>query len=226
MKKTVTKTRQIPTSIKNESLVKKRRQQIYDAAMKLFPQKGYSATTLREISKESGIALGNIYDYIRTKQDILYIIQEKATEMIENFILIQDDSFKPKERLIKLINCEIDMVYKYQNEILLIYQESHAWSKDLLHNSLANERRRIEHYEKVVAQGIKEGIFKSFNPRIIANMIVMVVNTWVLRRWDLRNKVNIEELRRCILDVVLNGIISEQAADGCDNPKMTHLEGK
>jgi len=208
MKKTMTKTRQIPTNIKNKSLVKKRRQQIYDAAMKLFPQKGYSATTLREISKESGIALGNIYDYIRTKEDILYIIQEKATEMIENFILIQDSNSNPKERLIKLINCEIDMVYKYQNEIMLIYQESHTWSKDLLYNSLANEKRRIKHYERVIAQGIKEGVFKSFNPRIIANMIVMVVNTWVLRRWDIPKKVNIEELRSCVLDVVLNGIVS------------------
>lgn len=225
MKKTMAKARQIPTNIKNKSLVKKRRQQIYDAAMKLFPQKGYSATTLREISKESGIALGNIYDYIRTKHDILYIIQEKATEMVENFISIQDDNFSPKEMLIKLINCEIDMVYKYQNEMLLIYQESHAWSKDLLHNSLANERRRIERYEEVITQGIKEGVFKSFNPRIIANMIVMVVNTWVLRRWDLRKKVGIEELRRCILDVVIGGIISEQAADGCDNPKKIYMEG-
>jgi AcrR family transcriptional regulator len=219
MKKTAIKTRQIPTNIKSKSLVKKRRQQIYDAAMKLFPQKGYSATTLREISKESGVALGNIYDYIKTKEDILYIIQEKATEMIESFLLKRDSHMNSKERLIRLINCEIDMVYKYENEILLIYQESHSWSKDLLHNSLANERRRIKRYEEVITQGIKEGVFKPVNPRIIANMIIMAVNTWVLRRWDLRKKVNIDDLRRCTLAALLNGNISEQAVDGHDNFK-------
>ncbi|RPJ01755.1 MAG: TetR/AcrR family transcriptional regulator [Deltaproteobacteria bacterium] len=57
----------IPTKIKNDSLVRKRRQQIFEAVIKLFSQKGYHMTTLREISRESGITLGNLYDYINTK---------------------------------------------------------------------------------------------------------------------------------------------------------------
>lgn len=202
--------KQIPTNIKNESLVKKRRQQIFEAAMKLFPQKGYHSTTLREISKETGITLGNLYDYISTKEDILYIIQERATQaVIEAISTNQDETCDPLEKLRRLINSELDMVDKYQDMILIIYQESHAWSKELLQTSLKNEGRHVEQYEKVIAEGIKKGVFKGTNARMLANMVIMLINTWVLRRWDLGARIKIKEMRQCILETVFNGIVND-----------------
>lgn len=202
--------KQIPTNIKNESLVKKRRQQIFEAAMKLFPQKGYHLTTLREISKATGITLGGLYDYISTKEDILYIIQERATQaVIEAISTSRDGTSDPLEKLKRLINSELDMVDKYQDLILIIYQESHAWSENLLHTSLENERRHVEQYEKVITEGIKKGVFKGTNARILANMIIMLINTWVLRRWDLAGRIGIQEMRRCILEAVFDGIVKD-----------------
>lgn len=206
MKKFATK--QIPTNIKNESLVNKRRQQIFEAAIKLFPKKGYHSTTLREISKETGITLGNLYDYISTKEDILYIIQERATQaVIETVSTNQEGNLDPFAKLRRLINSELDMVDKYQDLILIIYRESHAWSRKLLHILLKNERHHVQQFEKVIVEGIENGVFKETNARMLANMVIMLVNTWVLRRWDLGARINIEEMRRCILETVFNGIV-------------------
>lgn len=206
MKKVVMK--RIPTNIKNKSLVKKRRQQIFEAAMKLFPQKGYHPTTLREISKETGITLGNLYNYINTKEDILYFIQERATQaVLEVISRKQDGTSDPVVKLKRLINSELDMVDKYQDLILLIYRESPTWSKELLHTSLETEKHHVKQYEKVIAEGIKRGVFNASNARILANMVITLINTWVLRRWDLAARVNIEDMKRCILDVVFNGIV-------------------
>lgn len=197
----------IRTNIKSESLVKRRRQQIFGAAIKLFSKKGYHTTTLREISKESGITLGNLYDYINTKEDILYIIQEKATQAVIEAISEEKlEKLDPVEQLKRLINSELDAMNRYQDLILIIYQESHAMGKKILHSLLMNERKHVEQYEKVIGEGIRKGYFKVTNIRMMANMIKMLIDTWVIKRWDLKGKVGLEEMRKGILDVVFNGI--------------------
>jgi AcrR family transcriptional regulator len=199
--------RKIPTNIKNESLVKKRREQIFEAVIKLFSKKGYHSTTLREISKASNITLGNLYDYISAKEDILSIIQEKASQaVIEAISKEQEKILDPVERMKKLIISELHAMDEYQMLILIIYQESHAMAKKVLHSLLGNERRHINHFEKAIKEGIKKGVFEPTNVRMLANMIKMLIDTWVIKRWDLKGKVSIGEMEKGILDIVFNGI--------------------
>jgi AcrR family transcriptional regulator len=201
----------IPTSIKSESLVEKRRQQIFEAVVKLFSQKGYHMTTLREISKETGITLGNLYDYISTKGDILHIIQEKATQAVMGAIPKENEgNLDPIEGLKLLINSELDAMNKYQDLVLIIYQESHAMSKEVLYSLLRSERKHVEQYEKLIEEGIRKGCFRPTNVRMMANMIKMLIDTWVIKRWDLHGEVKLEEMRKGILDTVFNGIIEQK----------------
>ena len=54
-----------------ERLSEKRREQICDAALELFLQKGFASTTIRDICARSGVNQASIYDYISNKNDIL-----------------------------------------------------------------------------------------------------------------------------------------------------------
>src|ERR1043166_3749734 len=64
----------IHTNVKDEGLVKLRREQICNAAMQAFAESGFHETNLRKITKLSGLAYGSIYNYVKTKDDILYLI--------------------------------------------------------------------------------------------------------------------------------------------------------
>lgn len=57
--------------VRNPSLTEKRRDQICDAALELFLQKGFASTTIRDICARSGVNQASIYDYIANKNDIL-----------------------------------------------------------------------------------------------------------------------------------------------------------
>lgn len=59
------------TGIQNEDLIRLRREQICDAALELFLDKGFAATTIRDICALSGVNQASIYDYIANKNDIL-----------------------------------------------------------------------------------------------------------------------------------------------------------
>ncbi|MDF1856581.1 TetR/AcrR family transcriptional regulator [Pseudooceanicola sp.] len=58
-------------SVQNQQLVQARREQICEAALELFLEKGFSATTIRDICARSGVNQASIYDYIANKNDIL-----------------------------------------------------------------------------------------------------------------------------------------------------------
>ena len=64
----------IHTNVKDEALVKVRREQICNAALQAFAENGFHETNLRKITKLSGLAYGSIYNYVKTKDDILYLI--------------------------------------------------------------------------------------------------------------------------------------------------------
>lgn len=59
------------TSVQNSDLVQSRREQICDAALELFLEKGFASTTIRDICARSGVNQASIYDYIANKNDIL-----------------------------------------------------------------------------------------------------------------------------------------------------------
>ena len=59
------------TGIQNQTLAEQRRDQICEAALELFLQKGFASTTIRDICNRSGVNQASIYDYIANKNDIL-----------------------------------------------------------------------------------------------------------------------------------------------------------
>ena len=203
--------KKISTKIKNAKLVEERREQIFRAASKLIRKKGYHMTTLRDISRETGISLGNLYDYISTKEDILYIVHEKAAEMITG-ILNQGlgDIKDPVQRLEQMIEIELETMDKYQDLIMTIYQESHSLSRLSLKTILGSEEIHIGRFKKVIEEGINSGVFKQGNPLMLANMIKMMIDCWVLKRWNIRGKVSLEEMKQGIFQMVQMGIMKKK----------------
>lgn len=203
--------RKILTKIKNSQLVEERHEQIFQAAFKFIQKKGYHRTTIRDLSKETGISLGNFYDYINTKEDILYIVHEKARKIVdkaigENMSNVGD----PVQQLKGMIEKELKTIDKYQDLIMSIYQESHALSKSSLKCMLSSEEVHMERYKKVLEEGIKSGVFKPNNTTMLANIIKMMIDCWVIRRWALRGKVGLEEMEDGLVGMVLGGIMFDK----------------
>jgi len=69
--KTKWEERKIESAIRDELLVKQKREEIIQAASKVFAKKGYQKTTIGDISKVSGLGPGTIYNYVNYMQKIL-----------------------------------------------------------------------------------------------------------------------------------------------------------
>ncbi|MDR5695295.1 MAG: TetR/AcrR family transcriptional regulator [Armatimonadota bacterium] len=64
------------TKEEKRKLVEARRRQILEAARKVFAKRGFEGARISEVAKEAGVAEGTIYNYFRSKEDLLIHIPE------------------------------------------------------------------------------------------------------------------------------------------------------
>jgi len=172
---------------KNNDLFQKRQMQILKKATKLFMKKGYVQTSMREISKATGIDIRNLYYFIKSKEDILFLVFEmihkRETELFEQEGLMSMDD--PVEQLRTFIHEMIDFGYDYGDEILLLYRESKALSKRLLKVILARESTVVSYVEEILHKGMARKVFYFEDASFTANMIVYQLSLYPLRHWNM-----------------------------------------
>jgi len=202
----------IPSRIKDPVLVEERRNQIFECARDLFCKKGYHGTGIREFSKEAEISLGNLYNYISTKEDILSIVHEKTFEIVlkalrEGTMNIPDPEIKIK----RMINIELSTMDEYRDLIMLLYQESHILSQDSLTIMLKNEEMHVGMFKEVIEDGMAEGVFHCGNPLLLAHIIKVMIDSWVLKRWAFKG-IGIEDMENEIMGLLEHGLLRPQIA--------------
>ena len=73
-----TATRPVGTNTKDPDLIRDRREQLIRAALEVFQEKGFHATTVRDIGRAAGLTQGTIYNYVRSKEDILFLVCDRV----------------------------------------------------------------------------------------------------------------------------------------------------
>lgn len=173
---------------KSNVLFQKRQMQIIKKATKLFMKKGYVQTSMREISKATGIDIRNLYYFIKSKEDILFLVFEmihkREEELFEQEGLMRVDD--PLEQLKTLIHEFIYYSYDYTDEILLLYRESKALSKRLLKIILARESKLVYYLEEILKKGKAKKVFHFEDASFTANMIIYQLSMRALRRWNMK----------------------------------------
>ena len=217
----------IPATVKNLELVEKRREQIVLAAIKLFAKKGFHKTTLRNLAEEAGLSQGSIYDYVRSKEDIFFLLHEfSASSAMQAIKRGLEQASDPLEKLRRTVRAEFNAMDKLADAIMLIYQEGHILSKPLLRRLLKKERAHLEVFESIIQECVDVGALRECNVRVIANLIKSVVDAWVLKRWDLRGYTSAPEMEQEILDLIFGGLLKPDAVCAQSRTFPNPLEGK
>ena len=203
----------IPTNIKNKLLVKKRREQLVLAAIKLFAKKGYHKTTLKNIAEASGLSYGNIYDYVGSKGDILFLIHEYIVKMANAKLQRALEGVEnPLEKIRRMIHAELEFMFEWNDAVLLIYRETHILvdNRELLRKVLERERARHSIIESLIKECIESGYFRKISVRVISNLVKILCEACVLKRWDLKDHTTRAEMENHILSLLFHGLEKEK----------------
>ena len=180
---------------RSNSLFNKRQTQIINKSTKLFMKKGYAQTSMREISKATGIDIRNLYYYITNKEEILFLVfdmlHRPERELFKKKGIMEIDD--PVEQLRAVISGLIANGYGYGEEVLLLYRESKSLPKPLLKNILEKEHQVVTHIEDILKKGCLRGVFDIEDTSFTANMITYQLSIYALRNWSM-NEYSREEL--------------------------------
>lgn len=201
--------RQVETSVKDERLIEKRRQQMIKGAVNLFKEKGFHRTTTREIAKAAGFSIGTLYEYIRQKEDVLYLVCDSIYDQVRER-LEQDIDTKQGtlEGLKRAIANYFKVVDEMQDEVLVMYQEVKSLSKDALPYVLKKELEMVSMFEKIIEGCVNKGEFylTKSEQQLFAHNIFVQGQMWAFRRWTLQKKFTLEEYIVMQTSYILKGI--------------------
>ena len=197
----------IPTSVKDDALVQKRREQICKAALQAFTKHGFHETNLRQVTKLAGLAYGSIYDYVESKDDILFLIYDSIlSELYNRLEEAARSTDDPIMQVKALLQAAMDHTDEYQDAILLLYQESRVLkTSGHLAEVFEKERSYLRIFAEVLQRGSRLGVFNLGNVKIMENMIPLMCSAWALKRWNLQ-RISKAEYTEALSQFILQGI--------------------
>jgi AcrR family transcriptional regulator len=184
---------QILSSIKDRELVEKRRSQMIKGAITLFKEKGFHRTTTREIAKESGFSIGTLYEYIRTKEDVLFLVCDSIYEEVRKRLGLAINLEQPSiDNLISLIKSYFHLMDEMQEEILIMYQEVKSLKKETKDYVMEKERDMVKMLERAITTCLPGKLMEQ-DAVLLANNIFVQGQMWGFRRWILQKEFTLEE---------------------------------
>ena len=156
---------------RRERRIERQRKTIMDAAAELFAQKGYQATTTRDIADSVDIGESTLYGYFSSKKDILQAILSEQAAMVDALLvhLIELDDLQSFVDLVDLLMEKILSRTVY-NRVLI----AEAWTDDDILQSYVILRWHpvMQTLKDFISMKIAKGIFRPIEPGIGARMIV------------------------------------------------------
>ena len=197
----------IPTQIKNPELVERRRRQIAEAAVQLFIKNGFHKTTTRQIAQAAGFSIGSLYEYVASKEDVLYLVCDSIHTEVER--LVTDAMSRAGggvEALVEAIRQYFLVCDRMSDFILLIYQETRSLPEQWQKRVLENELRITGLFVEVLARTGSSGALPNLDEHSIelaAHNISVLGHMWTFRRWFFGRHYTIEDYIRMQTDFIL-----------------------
>jgi AcrR family transcriptional regulator len=202
--------RKIPTTVKDQELVAQRRSQIIDVATRLFLDRGFHKTSIRDIARACPFNLASLYMYVSSKEDILFLvaqqlIEEKARAMAEVRVLDDD----PAESFRTALRSYCRIVHDYRPHIRLLYRELDVLTPERREIVMASLSTVTDVFEKIVRKGVEQGVFGDLNPKLVALNALFMCHLWSMHARALRSiTLDINEFFDMQSRLVLQGLLA------------------
>jgi AcrR family transcriptional regulator len=184
----------VQSIVTDPKLVEERRQQIVQAAVKLFSEQGYYNTTIQAIAREAGISVGLIYQYFRDKDDVLFLTLKLVLETYEKEIPLALEGIEhPVERLTVALGAYCRVVDRLRDATVLTYRSTKSLRADRRIFIKEGETRTNRLLDACVRSCIAGGYMNPVNDHLLVYQYVLFAHAWALKAWAFRDRYSLDE---------------------------------
>ncbi|MGB1253869.1 MAG: TetR/AcrR family transcriptional regulator [Candidatus Promineifilaceae bacterium] len=195
---------QIPTPSRKKS----RQDDVYEAAARLFAEKGYHATRIQDIADELGMLKGSLYYYFNSKEDLLIKITEGHIGRIYHAIkAIVETGYPSRQKLMLAIDEHLRMFLEHVHVYTIFARENLEGIDPKLAQLVRDMNRTYQElWMQILQEGIDSGEFRpDLNPHLMMRAILAMCNytsAWYQPSGD----ISVRELARQFANLIMAGV--------------------
>lgn len=185
---------------------KSKKQAILEAAALLFRDKGYTATSMRDLAQAVQLQASSLYNHILSKQDLLReICFGNAQRFLDG---IQDIELKPisaSEKIEALIDLHIAIATQDITSITAFNDEWRHLDEPQLSKFKTLRREYENRFKAIIVAGIEQGEFRKLDPQYSLYTFLSALR-WVHDWRQPGRRQSIEQLRATLVSLLLHGL--------------------
>jgi AcrR family transcriptional regulator len=183
-------------------------QHILQHAARIFAESGFEGTSIRDLSRSTGVSLSGLYYYFESKQKLLYLIQQNTFTLILNRL---NERLKgvtdPQTRLRVMVQNHIEYFLSHTNEMKVVSHEDEALELPFREEIDAIKRRYYalgrEIFEGVAGEGVVPGLNKR-----VAVLSLFGMTNWIYKWHNPKIDPDATGLTDAILGIFLRGVLA------------------
>jgi TetR/AcrR family transcriptional regulator, cholesterol catabolism regulator len=183
-------------------------------AARLFRDQGYDATSMQDIADEMGILKGSVYHYVRTKEDLLWMVVEAPLRDLVKDVekILTDDSIPLGDRMTKAMeqharSFEVDYPYMF----VIVGETGDALAPARRRAFAELQARYTTIWEHALQAGVKDGTLRAdLEVRIVCQAIFGMIN-WMFRWFKPGQSLSATEVASTFSTILLQGISTDSA---------------
>lgn len=194
----------------SSALIEKRRRQIVDAATLALSRSGFAKTGVKEIADHANVSIGLVYEYVRTKEDILFLVFEYWTNVwvsaLREAVVAHDH---PIDQLAAATESLVELSEGHRHVTHLFYHEAGHLTPEARERAKLGERELIEILSDVLRSGVKAGYVETdVNPTVVASNLLLLSHAWALKGYVLHQECSVQEYARWILNSMVRSCVT------------------
>ncbi len=197
-------------------------------AARIFAEKGYHQTSMRDISRETNVSLAGLYYYCKSKEELLYLIQDNCFgHVLERLDERLRETTEPVEKLRFVIENHLSFFAANMAEMKVLSHEADSLAGEM-HAHVSGKKQQ---YTKLVRKILSEVQAREASGAqkldlTVATYALFGMMNWIYNWYDPRGKLSVTDLVNNLTRLFLNGFLAGAGVNGEHRltPKTTRTE--
>lgn len=185
---------------------KSKKEIILEEAAELFKNKGFSATSMRDLAEKVGVEAASLYHHIQSKEQLLWeICQQIAAQYLQELEKAEQSDLPAPMKIKNLIAAHIRII---TGDVAAASVANEEWRhlEEPLYSEFQKMRKQYEkRFAAIIEAGIQEGQLRPINPKIALYTILSSFN-WLQHWYRAGRDVDNKQLESDIVGLIMGGL--------------------
>jgi AcrR family transcriptional regulator len=191
----------------SEEPISERVRSLLEIGGRLFAEKGFEATSMRDIASAAGVSKALLYHHFASKDDVYARISFLATKDLYSFVedrIPAEGTAAEKVRAYMLAAA----TYFAEHRSAWIAASNAFWSdpdRHRLETRVSRRRQFEQNLRDIIREGVESGEFQPVDPAMAGRLVLSGIN-WMHRWFDPEKGLSAEAIVDQYADIILGGL--------------------